>query len=351
MSTIYLKYAAGVDVAQKELVVALGRMHEDMTNEIYAHKTFPNAEKGFTALVDWVKKQAGEATSVHYIMEATGVYHENLACFLDGIGLPVSIVLPNKMSNYIKTLDVKTITDKTASEAIAMFGLERKPELWRRPRGVYKKLRQLCRERNQLVEQGTQVKNQLHADQKEAEPNKASLARMEKHLQFLDKQKEEIEKEMRLLVKTDEDVQKIILIISTLPGVAFLTAATVLAETNGFDLVRNKRQLASYAGLDVQEKESGTSVKKKPRISKKGNKNLRKTMYLPALTAIRTDERFKAVFTRLVQKHGIKMKAVVAIQRKLLEMIYILFKTHTNYDKGYLAKALNNNQSENNIAA
>ncbi len=105
----------------------------------------------------------------------------------------------------------------------------------------------------------------------------------------------------------------------------YLTAATVLAETNGFELIRNKRQLTSYAGLDVKEKQSGTSVKGKPRISKKGNKYLRKAMHLPALAAIRNDERFKAIFVRLVSKHGIKMKAAVAVQRKLLEMIFILF--------------------------
>ncbi|WP_332914699.1 transposase [Algoriphagus boritolerans] len=48
-----------------------------------------------------------------------------------------------------------------------------------------------------------------------------------------------------------------------------LTAVIVLAETNGFELVRNKRQLTSYAGFDVREKQSGTSVKGKPKISKK----------------------------------------------------------------------------------
>jgi transposase len=123
-----------------------------------------------------------------------------------------------------------------------------------------------------------------------------------------------------------------------LPGVGLLTAAIVLAETNGFELIRNKKQLTSYAGLDVREKQSGTSVKGKPRISKKGNKHLRKAMHLPALAAIRCDERYKAIFTRLISKHGIKMKATVAVQRKLLELIYTLFKSTQRYDKDYLTK-------------
>ena len=61
-------------------------------------------------------------------------------------------------------------------------------------------------------------------------------------------------------------------------------------------------------------------------------------MHMPALAAIRHDERFKAIFARLVAKHGIKMKAAVAVQRKLLELIYIIFKTEKAYDKQYLQK-------------
>src|SRR6266700_6766361 len=131
-------------------------------------------------------------------------------------------------------------------------------------------------------------------------------------------------------------MNKITTLICSLPGVSLLTAATILAETNGFELIRNKKQLTSYAGLDVKEKESGTSVKGKARISKKGNKYLRKAMHFPALTAIRHDKRFKAIFARLVDKHGIKMKAAVAVQRKLLEMTYIIYKTNNRYDKDYL---------------
>jgi transposase len=124
--------------------------------------------------------------------------------------------------------------------------------------------------------------------------------------------------------------------ITTIPGVGKLTAIIVLAETNGFELIRNKRQLISYSGLDIREKQSGTSVKGKPRISKKGNRHLRKAMHLPALSAIKHNEQFKAVFTRLVSRHGIKMKAAVALQRKLLELIYVIWKTDKDYVKDYL---------------
>src|SRR5690606_14458000 len=104
-----------------------------------------------------------------------------------------------------------------------------------------------------------------------------------KQIALLDKQEQEIKTELAALLKQNESVNEKVKLITSIPGIGVLTAVTVLAETNGFELIRSKKQLTSYAGLDVKEKQSGTSVKGKPRISKKGNKFLRKSMHLPAL--------------------------------------------------------------------
>jgi transposase len=341
-----VKQVLGIDVAKNELVGCLGRMYDDWTPELYGYKTFANTVKGFAALVLWLKKNTEEVIPVRFVMEATGVYHEALAYFLSENGYEVSIVLPNKISNYTRTLEVKTITDKTASEAITRFGLERKLDLWQKPRDIFKKLRQLTRERGQIVEERTAVKNQLHAEQVEAEPNKRSIKRIQDRIKMLNKQEKEIKEEVVALIKEDKEIAGLVLLICSLPGIGILTTAIVLAETNGFELIRNKRQLTSYAGFDIIEKQSGISVKGKTRISKKGNKYLRKAMHLPALAAIKHDERYKAMFARTVSKHGIKMKAAVVVQRKLLEMIFTLFKNKTEYDKDYL----NRNEDEINKA-
>jgi transposase len=334
-----IKQVLGIDIAQKELVVCLARMNDDWTSELYAHKTFANTEKGFTALLQWTEKLTDPGISVRYVMEATGVYHESLAYFLNDQGLEVSIVLPNKISNYARSLTTKTVTDKTASEAIAQFGLERNIDVWQKPLPIYKKIKQLTRERDQIIVERTMVKNQLHAELVEAESNKTSIIRIKKRIELLTKQEKEITLEIRKLIIADEKISATVKLLCSIPGIGMLTAATVLAETNGFDLIRNKRQLASYAGLDVKEKQSGTSIKGKPKISKRGNRFLRKAMHLPALAAIRHDERFKGVFTRLVSKHGIKMKAAVAVQRKLLEIMLTLHKSKKSYDKDYFKTA------------
>lgn len=337
-----VKQVAGIDVAQEELVVCLGRMSDDWSPELYAGKSFVNNAKGFEAMEKWVSKMTDGQVEVRYVMEATGVYHEKLAYYLADNGCRLSIVLPNKISNYFRTLEVKTVTDKTASEAIARFGLERKLDDWKRPAKVFKSLRQLTRERNQVVEIRTVAKNHLHAELAEAEPSQSSITRISKQIAFLNKQEKQIKEEITALVKQHEQAKAAASLLCSIPGIGILTASAILGETNGFDLIRNKKQLTSYAGLDVKEKQSGTSVKGKTRISKKGNKHLRKAMHLPALAAIRHDERFKAIFARLVAKHGIKMKAAVAVQRKLLEMTFTIYKTGKPYDKAYLKKLESN---------
>lgn len=332
-----VKQTAGIDVAQKELIVSLGRMDQTTTTEIFAYKAFPNNLKGFKSLVSWVEKLSEKEIPFRYVMEATGVYHESLAYYLTDNDLEVSIILPNKISNYFRTLDVKTITDKTSSQAIAQFGLERKLEVWKKPLAVFRALKQLTREREQLIVERTQLKNQLHAEKAEAHPNERSIVRLNKRIRLINTQDMEIKEEIEGIISADQELARQVKLITTIPGIGIITTVIVLAETNGFELIRNKKQLVSYSGLDVQEKSSGTSVKGKPRISKKGNRHLRQAMYFPALSSIRChDERFKAVFVRMVSKHGIKMKAAVAVQRRLLELIYVIWKTNKEYDANYL---------------
>jgi transposase len=336
--TNILKQVVAADVAKNELVVAFGQMYQDTSINIFAYKTFSNNQKGFKDLLAWVKKLAAKEVKVRFVMEATGVYHEKLAYYLSDQGHEVSIVLPNKISNYAKTLEIKTVTDKTASQAICQFGLERKLDIWEKPKEIFRTIKQLTRERDQLIAERTMIKNQLHAEKTEAHPSKDSIVRMNRRINLINQQEKEIRLAIAKVIKQDNELAAKMDKITSITGVGELTAAVVVGETNGFELIRSKKQLINYAGMNVKEKQSGTSVKGKPKMSKKGNRHLRKAMHLPALSAIRHDPRFKAVFVRLVSRHGIKMKAVVAVQKKILEMIYTVWRTNTKYDKNYLQK-------------
>ncbi|WMX14729.1 transposase [Aureispira sp. CCB-E] len=113
------------------------------------------------------------------------------------------------------------------------------------------------------------------------------------------------------------------------------SALTVIAETAGFDMVKSAKQLTSFAGLDVVQRQSGTSIKGKTRISKKGNAHIRRALYFPAMVAARFNPQFKAVYKRIVQKGKPKKVANIALERRLLCLIYVLWKNEQSYIENY----------------
>jgi hypothetical protein len=118
-------------------------------------------------------------------------------------------------------------------------------------------------------------------------------------------------------------------------GLGILTLSTVLAETNGFTLFNNYKQLVSYAGYDVVEAQSGTRVGK-TKISKRGNSRIRRALHMPSLVVIQCKVKpFKDLYDRTYEKHAIKMKSYVAVQKKLLIMIYHLWNKNEVYDANY----------------
>lgn len=331
------RQSIGIDCAKDFHVASFATMNEDRSINQISTLKFKNTKAGFEKLSKWIKKQK-VSTECAFVMETTGVYHELLACYLDDKKYLISVVLPNKAKHFSKTLKIKTVDDKVSSQALAIMGLEKKLDRWEKPLPLYNQLRQLTRERNQIIEERSQIKCQLHAEKSGAWPNRSSIKRMQQRLAFLDKQVKDVEKEIKQVVKTDTKLEKKLKFICTIKGVGFITAITVIAETNAFNLIRNKKQLVSYAGLDVMKHTSGTSINKKPRISKHGNIHLRKCLHFPALTAIKHSKKPKELFIRLVSKHGIKMKAAVAVQRKTLILIYTLWKKEEEFDENYEVK-------------
>jgi transposase len=197
-----------------------------------------------------------------------------------------------------------------------------------------------------LIHEQTQNKNQLHAEESGAWVNKQSIKRIKQRLNLLERQLLDITQDISTIVDEHEWLKEKIERVCSINGIGLLTAATVIAETNGFNLIRNKKQLVSYAGLDIVEKQSGTSVHGKSRISKKGNSYLRACLYFPSLTAIRNTPGMKVVFLRLVKKHGFKKKALVAVQRKMLELMYVLWKKNEFYDANYKSQELKKKEEQ-----
>ncbi|MBK9736999.1 MAG: transposase [Saprospiraceae bacterium] len=143
---------------------------------------------------------------LYFVMEATGIYYENLAYFLNEKHQKVIVILPNKTKNYSKTLSIKSKTDPLDARMITQFGLERQMQIWSVPSPLMKAIKALTREYQSKKDIATQIKNQLHAEKYSHKPLKESLKRNQASLAFFEKQLTEIEKQIKDLVKQDDDL-------------------------------------------------------------------------------------------------------------------------------------------------
>jgi transposase len=176
--------------------------------------------------------------------------------------------------------------------------------------------------------------------------NKKMIKQQKDIIKLFDKQIKELEKLMKNLIESDEVVKQKVANICKIKGIGLLSVATVLAETNGFELFKNYKQVVSYAGFDVVERESGMSTGK-TKISKKGNSRIRRALFMPSFVAVKHKEKALVdLYERTFAKHGIKMKSYVAVQKKLLVLIYHIWKKNEEYNSDY-----QNNSPKNEFEA
>jgi transposase len=319
----------GIDVSKDSFYVCLGSM-ENLRFKIVNQSSFTNDYKGFKEFAAWAGKKL-TAKGEHYVMEATGVYYEELAYFLAGRGKQLSVLLPNKSKHFAKSLDIKTKTDKVDAAMLCRIGLERSLPEWKLPSPLMREIKLLSREYKTLKAEAVRVKVRLHVYQYSHQPPAAIMKRLKRRLSFLNKQIAEVEAEIRELVKNDAVLAEKVERIEKIRGLGLMTIITVIAETNGFATIQNAKQLTSYVGLDVVMNQSGKHFGR-TRISKKGNRYIRAALYLPAMSAVRYNQRLKQFYTRIMQNHSSGTIGMVAVARKLLILIYAIWKNNTEYD-------------------
>jgi len=332
-----LRQNVGIDIAKDTFAAAFTALLKGQVIKHIGTKEFKNNTKGFEEFFKWNEKLQVDNLEVSFTMEATGVYYESLAYYLFDKEVSIHVLLPNKVKKFAESLNIKSKTDKIDSKILGRIGAERVLDKWVLSSKIYRKLRTLSRERQRLITTRTTVKNQLHAETHTGDPVKTVITRMKNLIKYLNKQIESIEKELKNVVSKDNYVSEKVNKITTIPGIAFLTAITVIAETNGFNNITSISQLSSYAGYDVSIKESG-KWKGKARISKKGNSHIRKAMYMPFLSSIRSSETYRLFYDRVNENKASGLIAGTAIQRKLLGLIYTLWKNDTEYIENYEMK-------------
>lgn len=330
------KISVGIDVDKKSIKVNMVHQDGEGTRKVRASGTLANDAKGFAQLAEWSAKhmKGTGITSCCFVMEATGRYHEALAYYLHGRGSDVHIVLPLKAKYYKKGMGIRSKTDGIDARALALMGCEGSLAKWSPPTPKLAELRSLTRQVEAMQNQKTMLLNQLEAANHAALMPALVKDGLDRMIGMVAKEIVLLEKAVSALVKGDEVLKKKLGLFEGIKGVGMMTFAVVAAETDGFALFDNQRQLSSYAGYDVVENQSGQR-KGKSRISKRGNSHIRRIMHMASLTVVRYNVgTFAALQERIFKRSGVKMKGYVAVQRKLLCLMYTLWKKDEKFDTG-----------------
>jgi len=188
------------------------------------------------------------------------------------------------------------------------------------------------------------LKNQLHALKEADFKLQSSIIRINQQIDLLSRQIKEIENEIKFLIKSNEQLNEQIRLLTSIKGVGLITAATIIAEYEGFKDFSSISKAVSYAGLDIRLKQSG-NYRGKSRITKQGNWRIRAVLFMAAMVVVqRKVEPFFSYYQQLAERKGNKMMALVGVERKILRICYALIKNKKPFDNDI-------SKTENNIAA
>jgi transposase len=290
------------------------------------HKLFPNTSTGFEQLMEWLTKQGVER--VHACLEATGTYGEALALFLHDVGHAVSVVNPAAIKAFAGSRLSRTKTDKVDAELIARFCQAQAPPAWKPLPQEVRELQALVRRLESLIEMRVAEENRLSSGL----TVDAVRQSVEEHLAYLSEQIKRTEELIRTHINNHPRLKQQSELLDSIPGIAETTAALLLAEITDIKQYRRARQVAAYAGLVPRERQSGTSVRGRTRLSKIGNARLRRGLYFPAITALRCSPFFQAWAKGLQERGKSKMGVICAVMRKLVHLAYGVLKTGKAFD-------------------
>ena len=303
------EYILGIDVAKAKLDIALR-----LPSGKYRSKVVPNTSDGFGTLSGWLKKHG--ADRVHACMEATGTYYEAAAEFLADAGHTVSVVNPAQIKAFGAASMIRTKTDRKDARLIAQFCTEKRPPAWVPPPETLRELRALVVRRDALEAMRTQERNRKHV------ARAAVLEGIEKHIDYLEDEIEHIDSEIKQKIDEEPDLEKQRGLLGSIPGLGLKTIPVLLSFFGGALRFGSARQAAAYAGLDPKQHESGSSICRKPRLSKMGHVLLRKALYMPAMVAVNRTEWGRAFKARLSANGKAPKVIICAMMRKLVHVAF-----------------------------
>jgi len=316
----------GIDISKKTFDAALL-----IEGSKPRHKAFSNDDSGRAALLGWLQEQG--ATSVQACLEATGTWATDTALALQAAGYRVSLVNPAQIHAFGRSGLKRTKTDKADALLIARFCQMHQPPAWTPLSLQVQQLQGLIRRLEHLEEMLLMEENRLTS----GGVCGAVKDSLDEHIAYLQQQVEKTRRQIKVHIDGNPDLKNQAQLLESIPGIGASTAALLLAELGDIAQFNSARQVAAFAGLVPRIRESGTSVRGRSRLSKVGSSRLRKSLYFPAITALRFNPLIKAFGLRLSAQGKSKMLVVGAAMRKLLHLAYGVLKSQRPFDPAFCA--------------
>jgi transposase len=304
----------GIDISKAKFDVALL-----MDSKIKKTRVFENNPTGFKALSLWLIKQ--DITHLQACMEATGTYGDELATYLYDQGFEVSVVNPAQIKSFSGAQLNRAKTDKADAKLIAQFCASMQPVAWMPPPMHVRELQALVQRLAALLQMERQEQNRFSTAAAVIQPSiKAVLATISDH------------------IDRHPDLKDQSKLLDSIPGIGVATISRLLAFVGDVHRFDDAKALAAFVGLNPTVHQSGSSVRGKSRLSKKGNATIRKALYMPAVVARRYNPTIKAFAQRLKNAGKSNMLIIGAVMRKLMHIIYGVLKSGKPFDANYAVK-------------
>lgn len=316
------KLCCGIDVSHTKLDVC----YQNNLGELF-YLQVGNNNQGFARILEHT------GVDYHFVMEATGVYYIRLAFYLHRQGCELSVVNAIAIKRYIQMHLERNKTDKKDAGWICRYAIEQRPGYWQMPDSAYFESKQLYNTIREYTEQIKRFNNQLHSLRLLPVPSKDTIKSLEKIIVCMEKEIKQLEQKLQLLLEQWQPDQ--LKNVSSIKGIGKRAAAMLIVFTQGFKHTRNHRQLISFAGLAPTQYSSGSSIQGKPRIYKRGGKNLRDVLYMCSMNAMKTNTACKALYERLRGNGKTGKQALIAVCNKLLKQVFAVVKNNSLYQPNY----------------
>ncbi len=324
---------AGIDVSARELSVAV----QCGVNGAIAVTTFSNKAAGHKALLAYLLRAKGRA---RVCLEASGNYSLDLALTLQAHPqVEISVVNPRRARRFAESLGERSKTDPVDARMLCEYALRMPCVPWVPPSLAALRLRSITRAIEDLVAIQTQEKNRQHSLLASDALPALLIRELEQHLRYLKARITRLRREAVRLITRDPELNRRFHLMLTTPGLGETSSLQILGELIVLPESLDARQWVAFSGLDPEQFSSGTSIEKKPRISRGGNRHLRRALYMPALVAIRHDSFVRGFYQRLLRRGKAPLQGVVAVMRKLLHALFAMFRLDQAYDGSKLCPA------------